>query len=102
MIKTPPPQKNNPVQEKRNHLFTVLRVGEVNQIIIIHFLGVDDVTVLFLTEIFGVDAVGPEKFLVGHAERLSNRLSYQLSLREKEKKERGQPLWGTTASLLAI
>lgn len=73
----------------------------MNQVIVIHFLGIDDVAVFFLTEIFGVDAVGPEKFLIGHAESLSDRLSYQLGLQEKEKKERDQQLGRGTTYLLA-
>lgn len=73
----------------------------MNQVIVIHFLGVDDVAVFLLAEIFGVDAIGPEKFLIGHAESLSDRLSDQLGLQEKEKKERDEQLWRGTPYLLA-
>lgn len=61
-------------------LFAVFRVGEVNEVIIVHFLGVDDVTVLFLAQVLGVNAIGSQKFLVSHTERLTNGLSDKLGL----------------------
>ena len=67
------------------NLFAVFRVGEVNEVIIVHFLGVDDVTVLLLTQVLGVDAVGSQELLVGHAERLADGLSNELSLKTKKK-----------------
>lgn len=63
-----------------SHLLAVLRVGEVDEVVIVHLLGVDDVAVLFLAQVFGVDAVGPQEFLVGHTEGLANGLCDQLGL----------------------
>lgn len=40
------------------YLFAVFWIGEVYEIIIVHLLGVDDVTVFFLTEILWVNSIG--------------------------------------------
>lgn len=50
----------------------------------VHFLGVDDVTVLFLAQVGGVDAVGSQELSVGHAESLTYRLCDELCLWEGE------------------
>lgn len=40
------------------YLFAVFWIGEVYEIIIVHLLGIDDVTVFFLTEILWVNSIG--------------------------------------------
>lgn len=50
----------------------------------VHFLGVDDVTVLFLAQVSRVDAVGSQELSVGHAESLTYRLCDELCLWEGE------------------
>lgn len=40
------------------NLFAVFRVGEVNKVIIVHLLGVYDVTVLLLAQVLRVNAIG--------------------------------------------
>lgn len=62
------------------HLLAVLRVGEVDEVIVVHLLGVDDVTVLFLAQVFGIYAVGPQELLVSHTEGLADGLCDQLGL----------------------
>lgn len=52
----------------------------MNEVIIVHFLCVDYVTVLFLAQVLWVYTVGSEELLVGHAERLADGLGYKLSL----------------------
>lgn len=52
----------------------------MNEVIVVHFLRVDDVTVLLLTQVLGVNSIGSQELLVGHAERLTNGLGYELSL----------------------
>lgn len=52
----------------------------MDEVVVVHFLGVDDVTVLLLAQVLRVDAVGPQEFLVGHAEGLADGLGDQLSL----------------------
>lgn len=56
-------------------LFAVFRVGEVNEVVIVHLLGVDDVTVLLLAQVLGVDAIGSQELLISYAERLADGLS---------------------------
>lgn len=46
----------------------------------VHLLVVDDVTVLFLAQVGGVDAVGSQELSVGHAEGLTDGLSNELCL----------------------
>lgn len=65
------------------NLFAVFRVGEMNEVIIVHFLGVDDVTVLLLTQVLWVNSIGSEELLVGHAEGLTYGLSNELGLKTK-------------------
>lgn len=62
----------------------------------VHFLGVDDVTVLFLAQVGWVDAVGSQEFSVGHAEGLTNGLCDELCLGEgkrlgKTTQQKGNP-----------
>lgn len=40
------------------YLFAVFWIGKVYEIIVVHLLGIDDVTVLFLTEILRVNSIG--------------------------------------------
>ena len=54
----------------------------MDEVIVVHLLGVDDVTVLFLTQVLGVDTIGSEELPVGHAEGLTNGLSDELCLEE--------------------
>lgn len=54
----------------------------MDEVIIIHLLGIYDVTVFLLAQVFRVDAIGPQELLVGHTEGLPNRLGYQLGLWE--------------------
>lgn len=69
------------------YIFAVFRLGEVDQIVVVHVLGVEQVAVLLLAEIFGVNPVGPEEFLVCHAKCLPNGLCDQLGL---ERSQRGK------------
>ena len=55
------------------------------KVIMVHFLGVDDVTVLFLAQVGRVDAVGSQEFSVGHAKGLTNGLCNELRLCEGER-----------------
>ncbi|TNN86676.1 hypothetical protein EYF80_003144 [Liparis tanakae] len=52
----------------------LLRVGEVNEVVVVHLLGVDDIAVLLLTQVLGVDAIGSQELLVSDAERLTDGL----------------------------
>lgn len=74
-------------------LLAVLRVGEVDEVVIVHFLCVDDVTVLFLAQVLWVDAIGTEELLVGHAECLTDGLGYELGLDHNrgQKRKKTQP-----------
>lgn len=63
----------------------------MNKVVVVHFLGVDDVTVLFLAQVGGVDAIGAQEFSVGHAEGLTDGLCDELCLRR-----RGERLGTTT------
>lgn len=40
------------------YLFAVFWIGKMYKIIIVHLLGIDDVTVFFLTEILWVNSIG--------------------------------------------
>lgn len=57
----------------------------MDEVIVVHFLGVDDVTVLLLAQIGRVDAIGSQEFSVGHAKGLTNGLCNELCLREGER-----------------
>lgn len=63
------------------NLFAVFRVGEVNEVVIVHLLCVDDVTVLLLAQVLWVNAVGSQELLVSYTECLADRLSNKLGLR---------------------
>lgn len=52
----------------------------MDQIIVVHFLGIDDVAVLFLAQFGRVDAIGSQEFSVGHAKGLTNGLCDELCL----------------------
>lgn len=67
-------------------LFAVFRVREVNEVIVVHLLGVDDVTILFLAQVLGVNAIGSQKLLVSHTECLANGLSDKLGLQTNKNK----------------
>lgn len=56
----------------------------MDKVIVVHFLGVDDVTVLFLAQVGGVDAVGSQELSVGHAKGLTDGLCDELCLWEGE------------------
>lgn len=62
----------------------------MDEVIVVHFLCVDDVTVLFLAQILWVDAIGTEELLVSHTECLTNGLGYELGLGPKQKRNRIQ------------
>ena len=62
------------------YIFAVLRFGEVDQVIVVHVLGVEQVTVLLLAQVLRVDPIGSQELLVGYTERLADGLSYELSL----------------------
>lgn len=72
-------------QPSRTNLFAVLGVGEVDEVIVVHLLCVDDVTVLLLTQVLGVDAVGSQKLLVSYAESLTDGLSNELRLQARNR-----------------
>lgn len=61
----------------------------MDEVIVVHFLGVDDVTVLLLAQVGGVDAVGAQELPVGHTESLANGLCDELRLQGK-----GSVGWG--------
>lgn len=52
----------------------------MDEVIIVHILSVEQVTVLSLAQVLWVNAVGPEKLLVGDAEGLADGLGDQLGL----------------------
>lgn len=54
----------------------------MDKVVMVHFLGVDDVTVLFLAQFCWVDAIGSQEFSVGHAKGLTNGLCDELCLGE--------------------
>lgn len=56
----------------------------MDKVIVVHFLGVDDVTILFLAQVRWVDAIGSQEFSIGHTKRLTNGLRNQLCLWEGE------------------
>lgn len=62
----------------------------MDEVVVVHVLSVEQVAVLPLAQVLGVDAVGPEKLLVGDAERLTDRLSDQLGLREGGRTRAGE------------
>lgn len=56
----------------------------MDKVIMIHFLGADDVTVLFLAQFGWVDSIGSQEFSVGHAKGLTDGLRNELCLWEEE------------------
>lgn len=56
----------------------------MNEVVIVHLLGVDDVTVLLLAQVLGVNAVGSQELLVSYAERLADGLSDKLGLQTEK------------------
>lgn len=62
------------------YIFAVLRLGKVNEVIVVHVLRVKEVAILFLAQILWVDAIGTQELLVCHTESLTDGLSYELSL----------------------
>jgi len=64
------------------HVFAVLGLGEVDEVVVVHVLSVEQVTELLLAQVLGVNAVGPEEFLIGHAEGLPDGLGNQLGLED--------------------
>lgn len=57
----------------------------MDEVVIIHLLGIYDVAIFLLAQVFGVDAIGPQELLVSHAEGLPNGLGDQLGLWEGRK-----------------
>ena len=73
----------------------------MDEVVVVHVLSVEQVAVLPLAQVLGVDAVGPEELLVGDAERLTDGLSDQLGLRERETGREGRASespWGSFTS----
>ena len=64
----------------------------MNEVVIVHLLGVDDVTVLLLAQVLGVNAVGSQELLVSDAERLADGLSDKLGLQTEEAHEKNMCL----------
>lgn len=57
----------------------------MNEVIIVHLLGVDDVTVLLLAQVLGVNAVGSQELLISDTESLADRLGDELGLQTNDK-----------------
>lgn len=75
-----------------NYIFAVLRFGEVDEVVIVHILSVEQVTVLPLAQVLRVNAIGPEELLIGDAECLADGLSDQLGLRGAHAEDKGRLL----------
>lgn len=56
----------------------------MDEVVVVHVLSVEQVAVLPLAQVLGVDAIGPEELLVGDTERLTDGLSYQLGLKDTD------------------
>lgn len=54
----------------------------MNEVIIVHLLCVDDVTVLLLAQVLRINAVGSQELLVSYTECLADGLSDKLGLQE--------------------
>lgn len=65
------------------YVSAVLRLGEVDEVVVVHVLSVEQVAVLPLAQVLGVDAVSPEELLIGHAEGLPDGLGDELGLRSR-------------------
>lgn len=72
------------------HIFAVFRLGEVDQVIVVHVLGVEQVAVLLLAQVFWVNPIGPEELLVRNAEGLPDGLCDQLGLEQGIGRDSGQ------------
>lgn len=57
----------------------------MNEVVIVHLLGVDDVTVLLLAQVLGVNAVGSQELLISDTESLADRLGDELGLYTNDK-----------------
>lgn len=58
----------------------------MDEVVVVHVLSVEQVTVLPLAQIVGVNAISSQELLVGYAEGLADGLSNELGLRrEKER-----------------
>lgn len=92
----------------RTNLFAVFRVGEVNEVIIVHLLCVDDVTVLLLAQVLRINAVGSQELLVSYTECLTDGLSDKLGLhgashKHKSVSHRSQsPQWAEHLNLHVV
>lgn len=64
----------------------VFRLGEVNEVVVVHVLSVEQVAVLSLAQVLWINAIGSQKLLICNAEGLTNGLSNQLSLTERKNK----------------
>lgn len=72
------------------HISAVLRLGEVDEVVVVHVLSVEQVAVLPLTQVLRIDTIRPQELLICHAEGLADGLRDQLSLwskREERKEE---------------
>lgn len=65
------------------YVFAVLRLREVDEVIVVHVLSVEQVTVLLLAQVLGVNAVGSQELLVSHTEGLPDGLGDQLGLDDR-------------------
>lgn len=55
----------------RTYVFAVFRLREVDQVIIVHVLGVEQVAILLLAQVFWIYSIRPQEFLIGHTKRLA-------------------------------
>lgn len=68
------------------YISAVFRLGEVNEVVVVHVLSVEQVAVLSLAQVLWINAIGSQKLLICNAEGLTNGLSNQLSLTERKNK----------------
>ena len=60
----------------------------MGQVSVVELLTLQVVTVLAGPQVAGFETVGMQELLIGHSERLTNRLSYRLSLDGETREER--------------
>ena len=60
----------------------------MDEVVVVHVLGVEQIAVLLLAEIFRVNPIGPEELLVAHAEGLPDGLCDQLGLERRDRVSR--------------